>query len=214
VRSILWKTMSRQREGKPVLIKSVFCTPTAGYIYIEAIEEPLAREAIAGLSGIYYSTLKRVPLAEMTTLLTFTVRAKPVKEGQWCRMRRGPLKGDLVKVRHTLPPPPPPPFSLSWTALRSSASWRAKTEGPGRSSKPSLALTTTIQTKAKPPTPPRALCRECLSPRTRRPRGSMWRDAEASTASGSTSGTTISTSEGSSSKRCATRLSSLDPPLR
>jgi transcription elongation factor SPT5 len=98
VRSILWKTMSRQREGKPVLVKSVFCTPTAGYIYIEAIEEPLAREAIAGLSGIYYSTLKRVPLAEMTTLLTFTVRTKPVKEGQWCRMRRGPLKGDLVKI--------------------------------------------------------------------------------------------------------------------
>jgi transcription elongation factor SPT5 len=98
VRSILWKTMSRQREGKPVLIKSVFCTPTAGYIYIEAIEEPLARESIAGLSGIYYSTLKRVPLSEMTTLLTITVRAKPVKEGQWCRMRRGPLKGDLVKI--------------------------------------------------------------------------------------------------------------------
>ena len=40
--------MSRQREGKPVLIKSVFCTLTIGQIYIEAIEEPLAREAIAG----------------------------------------------------------------------------------------------------------------------------------------------------------------------
>ncbi len=110
VRAILFKTMARQREGKPILIKSAFSTPTAGYVYIEALEEPLAKEAIlgrflspsliifSGLSGFYFSTMKKVPIAEMTTLLTFTVRSKPVKEGQWCRMTRGPLKGDLVKV--------------------------------------------------------------------------------------------------------------------
>lgn len=37
----------------------------------------------------------------MTTLLTFSVKAKPVKEGQWCRVKRGQLKGDLVKVNFT-----------------------------------------------------------------------------------------------------------------
>ena len=36
----------------------------------------------------------------MTTLLTFSVQAKPVKEGQWCRVKRGQLKGDLVKVKN------------------------------------------------------------------------------------------------------------------
>jgi hypothetical protein len=48
VRSILMKTIHNQQQGKPVLIKSCFCTPSAGYIYVEAMEEPFAREAISG----------------------------------------------------------------------------------------------------------------------------------------------------------------------
>ncbi|CAE7808581.1 Supt5h [Symbiodinium microadriaticum] len=101
VRSVLLKTMDNQAKGRPVLIKSCFCTPSAGYIYVEAMEEPFAREAVAGLHGLFYSTFKKVPVAEMTALLTVTVRKKPIKEGQWCRMKRGPLKGDLVKVSET-----------------------------------------------------------------------------------------------------------------
>jgi transcription elongation factor SPT5 len=83
-------------------IKSVFCTSTPGYIYIEAMNEPFAREAITGLQGVYYSTLRQVPIPEMSMLLTLTVKKKPIKEGQWCRLRRGPNKGDLARVLRLL----------------------------------------------------------------------------------------------------------------
>ena len=66
------------------------------------MNEPFAREAITGLNGIYYSTLKQVPIPEMSQLLTLTVKKKPIKEGQWCRMRRGPNKGDLARVLRML----------------------------------------------------------------------------------------------------------------
>jgi len=102
VRSILLKTMHNQAQGKPVLVKSAFCTASEGYIYIEAMEEPFVRETLTGLQNIFFSSVRKVPLAEMTTLLTVTVRRKPIKEGQWCRMKRGPLKGDLVKVVRVL----------------------------------------------------------------------------------------------------------------
>ena len=80
----------------------MFCTSTAGYLYIEAMNEPFAREAISGLHGIYFSTLKQVPIPEMSMLLTLTVTKKPIKEGQWSRLRRGPNKGDLARVLRLL----------------------------------------------------------------------------------------------------------------
>jgi hypothetical protein len=48
VRSILLKAMaSRGREGvREIHIKSAFCNSTKGYVYIEALGEPFAREAI------------------------------------------------------------------------------------------------------------------------------------------------------------------------
>jgi transcription elongation factor SPT5 len=66
------------------------------------MNEPFAREAIQGLQGVYYTTLKQVPIKEMSMLLTLTVKKKPIKEGQWCRMRRGPNKGDLARVLRLL----------------------------------------------------------------------------------------------------------------
>ena len=99
VRSILLKAFeSRQRGNQPINIKSAFCNATKGYIYVEALAEPYAREAITGLRGLYQSSFQRIAVQEMTTLLTVTVTKKPLKEGQWIRLKRGQLKGDLARV--------------------------------------------------------------------------------------------------------------------
>lgn len=50
-----------------------------GYIYVEAIAEPQARTAIAGINGIYQTFVKRVPVREVQALLNVTVPKKVVK---------------------------------------------------------------------------------------------------------------------------------------
>ena len=69
-----------------------------GYIYIEALAEPLAREAIQGLRGFFVSSFQKVPINQMTSLMSVKIEKKPLKMGQFVRVRRGPLKGDLAKV--------------------------------------------------------------------------------------------------------------------
>ena len=49
------------QTGMPIRIKSVFTNGSKGLLYIEALAEPYAREAILGLRGIYGSMLSRVP---------------------------------------------------------------------------------------------------------------------------------------------------------
>ena len=98
VRSIMFKALKAKAEGKKVGLKSVFCTSSKSYIYLESHEETSARQALMGLSGIYISTFQLVPISEMTALLTIRVKKKPLKSNQWVRMKRGPLKGDLAKV--------------------------------------------------------------------------------------------------------------------
>lgn len=98
VRSILFKAIKAKSEGKKVGLKSAFCTASKGYIYLEAFEEVSAREMIMGLSGLYISTFTIVPIHEMTPLLNVKVKKRPILPGQWVRMRKGHLKGDLAKV--------------------------------------------------------------------------------------------------------------------
>jgi hypothetical protein len=98
VRSILFKALKAKSEGKKVGLKSAFCTPSKGYVYLEAGEEISAREGYAGLQGFYPSTFKLVPINDMTSLLNIVVKKRPLQPGQWVRIKRGPLKGDLAKV--------------------------------------------------------------------------------------------------------------------
>ena len=73
VRSILLKQLEMKNRGNPFQIKSVFHTDNKEYVYIEALAEPLAKEAIKGLRGLYLSTFKRVPVNQMTSLLSVQV---------------------------------------------------------------------------------------------------------------------------------------------
>lgn len=98
VRSIMLKSMEALSKGSRQTIKSAFCTSSKGYVYIEAIAEPFAREVINGLRMVLQYTFTKVPLDQMTSLLSVTVRKQPMKKGQLVRFKRGPLKGDLAIV--------------------------------------------------------------------------------------------------------------------
>ena len=97
VRSVMLKAFAQRQKDEPLKIKSVFST-SKGYIYIEAIQEPYARDAIQGLRGFNHGSFKKVPIQNMTALLSISVMKKPLKEGQLVRVKRGNLKGDLVKI--------------------------------------------------------------------------------------------------------------------
>lgn len=98
VLAVMRKAIASRENGGPLRIKSVFCSGSRGYIYIEAIAEPLARDAINGLRGIFQSSLQKIPVREMTSVVTISKVKKPLVEGQWVRLSRGVLKGDLARI--------------------------------------------------------------------------------------------------------------------
>ena len=102
IRSILLKAIELKSRGVPVYVKTAFCNSVRGYIYIEALAEPYARDSIVGLRGLFQSSFERIPVQEMTSLLNATVTKKPLKLHQWVRIKRGPLKGDLARIIHLL----------------------------------------------------------------------------------------------------------------
>ena len=98
VRSVMLKAIDMRNKGGLLKIKSAFCSGVKGLIYVEALSEAFAKEVIVGLRMIYGSSFSQVPVGEMTSVLVTTVKKKPIKEGQWVRLKRGPLKGDLARI--------------------------------------------------------------------------------------------------------------------
>jgi len=98
VRSVMLKAIDMRNKGGLLKIKSAFCSGVKGLIYVEALSEAFAKEVIMGLRMIYGSSFSQVPVGEMTSVLVATVKKKPIKEGQWVRIKRGPLKGDLARI--------------------------------------------------------------------------------------------------------------------
>ncbi|CAL8115597.1 unnamed protein product [Prunus armeniaca] len=86
---------------KPKLnIKSVVALDhLKNFIYIEADNEAHVREACKGLRNILaLHKLNRVPIGEMTDVLSVESKAIDVSRGTWVRMKMGTYKGDLAKV--------------------------------------------------------------------------------------------------------------------
>ncbi|CAM9377024.1 unnamed protein product, partial [Discosporangium mesarthrocarpum] len=95
------KAMFFREEGKEFgLCSAIAPAGSKGFLYLEAANEPLVRAAINGLRGIYHSKLKKVPIPDMTAVLSVRAetRSKPVTENQFVRLRRMPYKDDLAKV--------------------------------------------------------------------------------------------------------------------
>ncbi|KAJ1418641.1 hypothetical protein B484DRAFT_481589, partial [Ochromonadaceae sp. CCMP2298] len=98
VRAVMLKAIDVHKKGGMLKIKSAFCTAVKGVIFVEAVTESFAKEITNGLRMIYGSSFAMIPVQEMTQVLVCHVTRKPLFIGQWARMKRGPLKGDLVRI--------------------------------------------------------------------------------------------------------------------
>eukprot|EP00599_Poterioochromonas_sp_BG-1_P011272 CAMPEP_0173156230 /NCGR_PEP_ID=MMETSP1105-20130129/14646_1 /TAXON_ID=2985 /ORGANISM="Ochromonas sp., Strain BG-1" /LENGTH=1165 /DNA_ID=CAMNT_0014072945 /DNA_START=63 /DNA_END=3557 /DNA_ORIENTATION=+ len=99
VRAIMLKTIDLQQQNNDFFkIKSAFCGPSKGYIYVEAISENFAKEVLNGFKMIYLNSFQQVPITDMTSVLAVTIKKKPLKPGDYIRIKRGVLKGDLARV--------------------------------------------------------------------------------------------------------------------
>lgn len=85
-----------------IRILSVFCFDSLkGYIYIEAFKEANVREAIEGISALRDSSIKIVPLPEMTQVFNYDkIQKIDLKPKQWVRIKTGLYEGDLAQVVH------------------------------------------------------------------------------------------------------------------
>ncbi len=98
VRSIMLKSIDMKKNGGIIKIKSVFCNSTKGVVYVEALSEAFVKETIQGLRLLYITSVAPIPVLEMTSVLNAPVKKKPLRIGQWVRIKQGVLKGDLARV--------------------------------------------------------------------------------------------------------------------
>ncbi|CAN0011203.1 unnamed protein product [Ectocarpus fasciculatus] len=99
------KALAFKANGQPFGVTSAIVPAgTKGFLYLEAQNEPAVKAAINGLRGIYHSKLRKVPIPDMTAVLSVrsATRAKPVRQNQFIRLKRKPYKDDLAKVVEVL----------------------------------------------------------------------------------------------------------------
>jgi transcription elongation factor SPT5 len=98
VSSLIRKAVDSKNKKGLLRIKSAFFTGVKGMIYVEAISESFAKEAMSGLTGLYAFACAQIYIQEMTSVLSVKMTKKPLKLGQWVRLKRGPMKGDLARI--------------------------------------------------------------------------------------------------------------------
>lgn len=97
---IMNKCVAYAKRGRPLGITSVVSAQTKGKLYIESYSEPAVIEAIQGVRGVMQYTMTKVPISDMTTVMSVVPKKVPVKKNDWVRMTRGHFKGDLALVNH------------------------------------------------------------------------------------------------------------------
>lgn len=100
VYQIMNKCIAYAKLGRPLGITSVVAAQTKGKIYVESYNEPSVIEAVQGVRGLMQYTMRKVPISDMTTVMTVVPKKVPVKKNDWVRMTRGHYKGDLALVKH------------------------------------------------------------------------------------------------------------------
>jgi len=100
--SIMNKAFHLSQQGIKFGIRSAVVGSAKGFIYVEADSEPECRTAIRTFRLFLHYTMRLVPIGDMTSILTVKSRKKPIKPGDWVRMRRGYYKGDLAQTIEVL----------------------------------------------------------------------------------------------------------------
>ena len=79
VYQIMNKCIAYAKRGRPLGITSVVAAQTKGKIYIESYSEPAVKEAIQGVRGIMQGSFRKVPISDMTTVMTVVPKKVPGK---------------------------------------------------------------------------------------------------------------------------------------
>mmetsp|Transcript_34542 Transcript_34542/g.50146 ORF Transcript_34542/g.50146 Transcript_34542/m.50146 type:complete len:1105 (+) Transcript_34542:371-3685(+) len=98
VMQIMNKCVAFALQGKTLGITGAVAAQSKGKIYIESYSEPAVMEAVQGVRGLLQYQMRLIPIGDMTTVMTVTVKKKPVKKNDWVRLSRGHFKGDLALV--------------------------------------------------------------------------------------------------------------------
>jgi len=77
VYQIMNKCVAFAKRGRPLGITSVVIAQTKGKIYVESYSEPAVMEAIQGVRGIMPSTMTKVPISDMTTVMSVVPKKIP-----------------------------------------------------------------------------------------------------------------------------------------
>jgi transcription elongation factor SPT5 len=97
--NIIRKQFDMEIRKTPLQILSCFFRESIpGYIYVEAYQQAHVMTAVQGMSNVYASKLRLVPVNEMVDCLTIKVKSSDLKVGAWVRMKRGKYAGDLGQV--------------------------------------------------------------------------------------------------------------------
>ncbi|KAL7552251.1 hypothetical protein ACHAWF_015478, partial [Thalassiosira exigua] len=97
---IMNKCVAYAKRGRPLGIASVVAAQTKGKLYVESYSEPAVMEAVQGVRGLMQYTMRKVPISDMTTVMSVVPKKVPAKKNDWVRMTRGHFKGDLALVKH------------------------------------------------------------------------------------------------------------------
>ena len=103
---LLRKFFKAKAAGKPLLIKSVVANPPPrtmmgkSYIYVEAHKITHVQEAIKGIHNLQYGqwTQTMMKKEDVPSIMQVIKPKRPIKKGDWVRLRSAPYKGDVAKV--------------------------------------------------------------------------------------------------------------------
>jgi transcription elongation factor SPT5 len=65
------------KRGRPLGITSVVVAQTKGKIYVESYNEPSVIEAVQGVRGLMTYSMRKVPISDMTTVMTVIPKKVP-----------------------------------------------------------------------------------------------------------------------------------------
>ncbi|KAI9100527.1 hypothetical protein DFS34DRAFT_489097 [Phlyctochytrium arcticum] len=102
--TIMRKSMEKAATGIQQGVYSVFCRESLkGYIYLESRNQAAVQQALDGVSNVFISKLRLVPVDEMVDCLTIKApKELDLKVSAWIRAKKGKYTGDLGQVIEVL----------------------------------------------------------------------------------------------------------------
>ncbi|KAH8582284.1 5kows transcription initiation SPT5 [Cryptosporidium sp. chipmunk genotype I] len=98
--ALVQKAAECQKQGKELPILSAYVASSyRGYIYVEAEAPNFVNEALQGFTGVRLSSIKIIPVKEMTRVFSVDMQEKEqLMRESWVRVRSGIYGGDLAQI--------------------------------------------------------------------------------------------------------------------